>query len=402
MTGTEGTDTQEPRALPLVGVIVLDLGQIYQGPYAGFLLAMAGARVIKVEQRRGETLRARGPSLPYAMLNSSKETITLDLKKSEGVELFHRLAAVADVVLVNYAPGVPERLGIGFDVLRQVNERLIFAHASGFGLDGKESAVPAMDLTVQAHTGVMSVTGFPDQGPVKAGIAFIDFLGGTHLYGAITTALFERERTGRGRSVEIAMADAAYMTLCSNLGSWQQSGDASRTGNKHAALGVAPYNVYRCADGHIALIAVTNRHWRSVLEVIGRRDLLTDERLKQNDGRAERMAEVDRLIEGWSEIRPRDEVVAALQQAHVPAAAVRVVDEVVRDERQHARGALQWIDHPELGRVPLPHSPIRWHGSELRPLEASLPLGANNEAVYGQLLGLSSSEVVALIQDGII
>ena len=402
MTGTEGTDGQEPRALPLVGVIVLDLGQIYQGPYAGFLLAMAGARVIKVEQRRGEPLRARGPSLPYAMLNSSKETITLDLKKSEGVELFHRLAAVADVVLVNYAPGVPERLGIGFDVLRQVNERLIFAHASGFGLNGEESAVPAMDLTVQAHTGVMSVTGFPDQGPVKAGIAFIDFLGGTHLYGAITTALFERERTGRGRSVEIAMADAAYMTLCSNLGSWQQTGTAPRTGNKHAALGVAPYNVYRCADGHVALIAVTNRHWRSVLEVVGRRDLLTDERLKQNDGRAERMAEVDRLIEGWTEIRPRDEVVAALQQAHVPAAAVRVVDEVVRDERQHARGALQWIDHPELGQVPLPHSPIRWHGSELRPLEASQPLGADNEAVYGQLLGLSSSEVVALIQDGII
>jgi len=392
---------EAPRDLPLAGLTVLDLGQIYQGPYAGFMLAMAGARVIKVEQRRGEPLRARGPSLPYAMLNSSKEVITLDLKRPEGVALFHRLVAVADVVLVNYAPGVPERLGIGFDELSKVNPRLVYAHASGFGLDAGD-ATPAMDITVQAHTGVMSVTGFPDQGPVKAGVAFIDFLGGTHLYGAITTALFERERTGRGRSVEVAMADATYMTLTSNLGSWQRDGTASRTGNKHAALGVAPYDVYRCVDGHVALIAVTNRHWRSVLEVIGQSDLVADERLADNAGRAANMAEVDDLVEGWTRSRRRDDVVAALQAAHVPAAAVRDVDEVVRDEAQHRRGALQWIDHPELGTVPLPHSPIRWHGSELRSLEPSHPIGADNESVYGELLGLDVDELAALSGDKII
>ena len=142
------------RPLPLDGVVVLDLGQIYQGPYAGFLLAMAGARVIKVEQRGGEPLRGRGPSLPFAMLNSSKEAVTVDLKQPEGVALLHRLAESADVVLVNFAPGVPERLGIGFEDLHRTNPRLIFAHATGFGLDG-ESSVPAMDITVQAHTGAL-------------------------------------------------------------------------------------------------------------------------------------------------------------------------------------------------------------------------------------------------------
>ncbi|MCP3992164.1 MAG: CoA transferase [Actinomycetia bacterium] len=397
-----GSSVGGDRPLPLDGVTVLDLGQIYQGPYAGFMLAMAGARVIKVEQRRGEPLRARGPSLPYAMLNSSKETVTVDLKRPEGVTLVHRLAAKADVVLVNYAPGVPERLGIGYEDLLEANQRLIYAHATGFGLEGADSAIPAMDVTVQAHVGVMSVTGFPDQGPVKAGIAFIDLLGGTHLYGAITTALFERERTGRGRSVEVAMADATYMTLCSNLGSWFQTGDAPRTGNKHAALGVAPYDVYRCVDGHVALIAVSNRHWRSILEVIGRTDLIGEERLKHNSDRVANMAEVDGLVEAWTQTRPRDEVVAALQASHVPVAAVRVVDEVVRDERQHQRRALQWVDHPELGRVPLPHSPIRWHGSELRPLEPSRPIGADNEAVYGELLGLSADEVASLVSREII
>lgn len=389
------------RPLPLDGVTVLDLGQIYQGPYAGFMLAMSGARVIKIEQRRGEPLRARGPSLPYAMLNSSKEAVTLDLKHPEGVGLLKRLVPKADVVLVNYAPGVPERLGIGYDDLSAANERLVYAHACGFGLDAAGS-VPAMDLTVQAHTGVMSVTGFPEQGPVKAGVAFIDFLGGTHLYGAITTALFEAERTGRGRSVEVSMADAAYMTLASSLGGWQQTGDAPRTGNSHAAMGVAPYNVYRCLDGHIALIAVTNRHWRSVLEVIDRSDLGREDRFRHNTDRAANMAEVDELVEGWTATRSRDEAALAFQAAHVPAAAVRIVDEVVRDTEQHARGALEWVHHPDLGKIPLPHSPIRWHGSELRPIEVSRPVGADNERVYGELLGLDADELASLQSDQII
>ncbi len=389
------------RPLPLDGVVVLDLGQIYQGPYAGFLLAMAGARVIKVEQRGGEPLRGRGPSLPFAMLNSSKEAVTVDLKQPEGVALLHRLAESADVVLVNFAPGVPERLGIGFDDLHRTNPRLIFAHATGFGLDG-ESSVPAMDITVQAHTGALSVTGFPDQGPVKAGVAYVDFLGGTHLYGAITTALFERERTGIGRSVEISMADAAYMTLTTNLGGWYQTGETPRRGNKHAALGVAPYDVYPCADGHIALIVVTNRHWRSVLEVIGRSDLIEDARYRGNQDRVANMEEVDALVGDWAATRPRDEVVEALQGARVPAAAVRLVDEVARDEAQHEREALNWVDHPELGVVPLPHSPIRWHGSELRAVVPSPALGADNEAVFGRLAGLSAEEISDYSDRGII
>ena len=142
--------TANNRALPLDGITVLDLGQIYQGPYAGFLLSMAGARVIKIEQTRGEPLRARGDSLPYAALNSSKEAVTLDLKSSEGREMFLGLAASADVVLVNYAPGVPEKLGIDAESLWKVNPQLVFAHASGFGLSGPDSAQTAMDITVQA------------------------------------------------------------------------------------------------------------------------------------------------------------------------------------------------------------------------------------------------------------
>ncbi|MDC0350097.1 CoA transferase [bacterium] len=377
------------RPLPLDGVVVLDLGQIYQGPYAGFLLAQSGARVIKVEPPQGESARGRGPTLPFAMLNSGKECITLDLKSTEGVAQFKQLVRTADVVLMNYAPGVPERLGIGYDVLSELNPKLVYAHACGFGvrnLDGSptESTIPAMDLTVQAHSGSMSTTGHDHDPPLKSGTAFIDFLGGTHLFGAITTALFEVERTGQGRSVEVAMADAAYFTLATHLSQWQQTGTTMRNGNRHAGLGMAPYNVYECADGHLAIICVANRHWRALLTAIDRDDLLDDERLRGQTGRAEHMVEVDAIVTAWSSQLPKFEAADILQKAHVPAAAVRTVDEIVHDERQIERRAIQWINHPDLGDIPLHTSPIRWHDSELADLVANHSLGADNERVFGE------------------
>ena len=384
------------RGLPLEGITVLDLGQIYQGPYAGFLLSMAGARVIKIEQTRGEPLRARGDSISYASINSSKEAITLDLKSDEGKSMFMGLAKKSDVVLVNYAPGVPEKLGIDASSLWEVNPRLVFAHASGFGLSGPDAQQTAMDITVQAHMGPLSVTGHTDQDPVKAGVAFIDFLGGAHLYGAIVTALLDVERTGEGRLVETSMAEATYHTLCSNLLSWHQTGTATRTGNKHAALGVAPYDVYQCLDGHVALISVTNKHWRAVLEVIERTDLFEDARFRHNTDRAQHMQDVDDLVKGWTCSRPRSEVAERMSKAGVPIAIVRTVDEVVNDAHLIEREFLQWVTHDPLGDIPLPHSPLRFHGSQLRELEVFHPVGADNEAIYQEFLGLTPDEIKEL------
>ena len=381
------------RGLPLEGITVLDLGQIYQGPYAGFLLSMAGARVIKIEQTRGEPLRARGDSISYASINSSKEAITLDLKSDEGKSMFMGLAKKSDVVLVNYAPGVPEKLGIDASSLWEVNPRLVFAHASGFGLSGPDAQQTAMDITVQAHMGPLSVTGHTDQDPVKAGVAFIDFLGGAHLYGAIVTALLDVERTGEGRLVETSMAEATYHTLCSNLLSWHQTGTATRTGNKHAALGVAPYDVYQCLDGHVALISVTNKHWRAVLEVIERTDLFEDARFRHNTDRAQHMQDVDDLVKGWTCSRPRSEVAERMSKAGVPIAIVRTVDEVVNDAHLIEREFLQWVTHDTLGDIPLPHSPLRFHGSRLRELEVFHPVGADNESIYQEFLGLTPDEI---------
>jgi len=198
--------------LPLDGVVVIDLSQIYNGPYATFLLAMSGATVIKIEPPGGESLRRRGSvggaALPFALLNGCKRTVVLNLKTDEGKDLLRDLVRGGDVLVENFAPGVLDRLEVGAAALQAINPRLIYAQSSGYGTSGPYRDYPAMDLTVQAMSGVMSITGFPDRPPVKAGPALCDFFAGVHLYGAVTAALYERERTGVGRRVEVAMLAA--------------------------------------------------------------------------------------------------------------------------------------------------------------------------------------------------
>src|SRR3954466_8644816 len=223
---------------PLRGITVIDLSHVYNGPYATFLMAMAGAEVIKVEPLQGEHLRSRGDmggaALPFAMLNSNKKAVTLNLKTEKGRDLLREMVARADILVENFAPGVTDRLGIGPAVLQTINPRLIYGSSSGYGKTGPYRDYPAMDLVMQAMCGVIASTGFPDQPPVKAGPALCDFSAGIHLYAAIITALYERERTGKGRVVEVSMQDATYAFLASNLGMVHARGDAApdRTGNR--------------------------------------------------------------------------------------------------------------------------------------------------------------------------
>ncbi|WP_420626000.1 CoA transferase [Candidatus Poriferisodalis sp.] len=202
--------------------------------------------------------------------------------------------------------------------------------------------------------------------------------------------------------VSTSMAEAAYFTLTTSLQSWHLRGTTERTGNRNAAMSVAPSNVYSCSDGHVALIAAADRHWRSLLEVIRRADLVGDERYRRNGDRAARMGEVDELVSSWTSKRTRAEVAAALSSAGVPIAEVRDLPEIVHDDHLNERGFLQWTEHDGLGEIPLPHSPVRWHDSEMRSLTESRSVGADNEAIYGELCGLSADEVAELAADGVI
>jgi crotonobetainyl-CoA:carnitine CoA-transferase CaiB-like acyl-CoA transferase len=371
------------RPLPLTGVRVLDLGRVYQGPYAGLLLALAGAEVIKVEEPAGEPARRGGGELgttvPLAILNSNKLAITLDLKTEDGRSRFLGLVREVDVVLENFGPGTMDDLGLGPETLLEVNPRLVYGSSTGYGIDGPDRDQLAMDITIQAHGGVMSVTGFPDQPPVKAGVTFVDFLGGTHLYAGIVTALYERERTGVGRIVDVAMIDTIYPTHASNLSAFHRDGATFRNGNGHGGGAVVPYDVYATSDGHVALIVITDEQFTNLCRAMERPDLAVDERFRSNGRRFHNIAELDEIITVWMSTRTRADVVATLHAARVPVAAVREVAELVDDAHLHARGALQRIDHPALGPIVVPHSPLRFRGSNLAPLSPSPALGEHND-----------------------
>jgi crotonobetainyl-CoA:carnitine CoA-transferase CaiB-like acyl-CoA transferase len=395
---------------PLAGITVLDFGQIFQGPYATMLMAKGGADVIKIEPTGGEPLRRRvlatgkgDTTLPMAMLNANKRAITLNLKTDRGRELLKQMAARADVLLENFSPGTLDGLGVGYDVLAAVNPRLIYATGTGFGISGPDRDNLAMDFTIQAASGIMSITGDPDGPPMKAGPTLVDFMGGIHLYAAVMTALFQRDRTGQGQLVEVAMQETVYPSLASSYDYYHRTGQQPpRAGNRQAGLSSAPYNAFPTRDGWVAVHVVTEAHWQNLLRAMGRDDLLDDPRFRTNPDRTANMAETEALVSSWTTTLTKAEVVAAAKRYRIPCAPVRTAVEVMNDAHMHERGMLQRVDHPRLGSVVLPNSPLRLHGADRVEPVPSPGLGEHNAQVYGEWLGLGAEGVAALQAEGVI
>jgi CoA:oxalate CoA-transferase len=394
--------------LPLAGLTVIDFGQIFQGPYATLLLAKAGANVIKIEPPHGEPLRRRAApgkstTLPIAMLNQNKRAVTLNLKRPRGRERLFAMVRRADVLLENFSPGTMDDLGVGWSVLKEINPRLIYATGTGFGISGPDRDNLAMDLTIQAASGIMSVTGAPDGPPMKAGPTLVDFMGGIHLYGAIMTALFERERSAQGRLVEVAMQEAVYSSLAASFEYYQRTGKPPpRTGNRQAGLSTAPYNVYPTNDGHVAIHIVTEGHWKNLTVAMGREELQRDPRFATNADRIAHMDEVDAVVSEWTLTLGKMEVFARSKKLRVPCAPVRTAPEVMNDPHMHERGMLERVVHPELGEIVVPTNPLRLHGLPKPPMVPSPTIGQHNAEIYGDWLGLSADEMAALKTDGAI
>ena len=393
---------------PLSDVTVLDFGQIFQGPYASFLLAKAGAFVIKIEPPRGEPGRRRAEpgksaTLPFAMLNQNKHAITLNLKHERGRALLKEMVRRADVLLENFSPGTMDDLGVGWSRLHAVNPRLIYATGTGFGISGPDRDNLAMDMTIQAASGIMSVTGFPDGPPVKAGPTLVDFMGGIHLYAGIVTALYDRDRSGIGRLVEVAMQEAVYPTLAASFDYYYRTGEIPpRTGNRQSGLNSAPYNVFPAADGHVAIHIVTETHFQNLLKAMGREDLTDDPRFATNAARVANMDETDALVREWTRTLPKMEVFARTKAYRIPCAPVRNAPEVMNDPHMHMRGMLERVDHPELGEIVVPSTPLRLHGTDKVDTRPSPTIGQHNREIYGGWLGLSEGEIAELREAGII
>lgn len=393
---------------PLAGLTVLELGQIYNGPYCALLLAHHGAEVIKIEPPHGDVLRRMdrspgGASYPFLMLNASKKGVTLNLKHPRGRELFLRLAERADIIVENFAAGVMERLQLSYDAISAHNPAIIFASGSGFGSTGPYVGYPAMDFTIQALVGAMAITGYPDMPPVKCGPTFIDMLGATHLFAGILLALREREQTGRGQRVEVAMFDAAVPALLSYLAPFYElNREITRSGNRHVVGGATPYNNFRCVDGYVAIMCVSNQHWLDLCQLMERPDLLANERWHGVPERAEDWQQIEAEVEKWTSPQRRDDVARAVASGGIPSAPVRTLPEVGSDPHIFERGVVREVEYPGRGTVKVIGTPIKLATHPEPDLRSPPTIGQHTDEVLRERLGLSRDAIAELRREGAI
>ncbi len=390
---------------PLAGIKVLDLTQIYQGPYATFLMAQAGAEVIKIEPPGGERLRppahARG-SMAFAMLNANKLSITLNLKAEAARGLFLELVADADLVVENFGPGAMERLGLGWETLKTVNPRLIYVSGTGFGLSGPDHDLLAMDHTVQAAVGLLAATGGPDDPPTRAGGAPSDIMGGVHMYAGAMTALLGRHQTGEGTRVEVSMMDAMYFNLSTELSTLYATGKPPPKNRNRSPSTVVPYSIYRCSDGrYVAVICIQERHWHALAKLMGHPALVDDPRFSRKE-RFANEAELNRIVGEWMLGLPQEEAFALLREAKIPAAPVRRVQDVYGNAHMLARGSLIAANHPGMGEVYLPTSPLRFSNFNAAQYAFYPELGSANQMVLGERLGRDDETLAQLAEAGAI
>lgn len=379
-------------------ITVLDLTRVLAGPYCTMMLADFGANVIKIEiPGKGDDTRAMGPikngaSMYYANVNRNKKGVTLNLKAPEGKKLFRELVKKADVVVENYRPGVMDKLGLGYDELKKVNPRIIYAAVSGFGCYGPNSQRPGYDIIAQAVGGLMSISGHPGGQPTRVGSAMGDMLGGMNLTIGILMALHARQLTGRGQRVDVALVDSVVASLETGTQRYFASGKLPELmGNRYAAA--YPYDSFAATDGSF-VIACGNDHLFQLLceKVIHRPDLLTDPRFDSNLKRCDNHAALKPEIEKWTSLHTIDEAVEAINAAGVPAAPINDMRRVTSDDSiANVREMFVPLHHPVIGDMRVNGNPVKLLDMMPQITRHAPELGQDNEAVYGELLGLDAA-----------
>lgn len=399
----------------LAGVRILDLTQFEAGPSCTEALAWLGAEVVKLENPKGGdqgrfawTEKPGIDSWYFLLFNANKKSVTCDLKTEAGLDLVKRLAREADVFIENFAPGVIDRLGLGYDVLRQENDRLIYAQVKGFGEGSPYQDFLAFDMIAQSTGGLLSITGEPDGQPNKPGATLGDTGTGMLLAINILGALYQRQSTGKGQHIQAAMQDAMLQYTRVAYAVQALSGEpAPRAGSKIITGGTAPCGIYPCDPGgsndyvYVYTSRAGNHHWDRLLSAIGRDDLKDDPRFSSPQNRMDNQAEVDDLLSQWTRQRSKHEAMMILGEAGVPAGAVNDTMEIYNDPNMEQRGVFQTMKHPERGDFKMPAWPVKMSGSDV-PMEAAPLLGEHNATVLGDWLGLSEDEVDTLKSDGVI
>ena len=394
----------------LTGIRVVDLTNNQAGPSCGQILAWLGADVVKVEEpgkgdpaRQSLKDRPDADSLFYLSFNGNKRSLTLNLKHPRGKEAFTRLLKTADVLLENFGPGVIERLGFGYQVLRGLNPRLVFASIKGFGSYGPYRDYKSYEPIAQAMGGAMSVTGFPENPPTFVVPAIGDSGTGMHMAIGILAALQQRHATGKGQHVEVSMQDAVVNIIRVSLRDHQRSGHAMpRRGNQMGQ--VVPSTVYPCAPGgpnDYVFINAQPQMWRTFTEAIGRPELAKDPRFDSEAARWENRVALNAIVEEWTRGRTKHEAMRLLGEAGVPCGAVQDTGEVLADPHLKAREMIVDVDYPNRGTYKTVGCPVKLSDS---PVAVSRPplLGEHTAALLGELCGVDPDEVTKLRENGVV
>ena len=385
---------------------VLDMTRVLAGPFCGMLLADMGAEVIKLEiPGRGDDSRQfppfkEGESLYYINLNRGKQSITINLKNSEGKRIFLELVKRCDVLIENFSPGTMEKLGLGYETLRIVNPKLVYAAISGFGQTGPYSSRPGYDIIGQAMGGLLSITGWPGGPPTRSGTAIGDVLSSLFCCIGILSALNVREKTGRGQMVDVSLVDSVYAAL-ENIPQiyFTQGRIPERIGNRYEFI--YPYDTFQARDGWVVIAVANDALWLKFLEASGLKHLEDDLRFATNALRIQNHTALRIEVENWTAKKGREDIVNVLTAHTVPSCPIYDVRDASEDIHiAKARGMVQEINQPRLGTIKVQGNPIKMTETDPHPYGAAPSLGADTDDVLKHLLGTTEKEIRRLRELG--
>ena len=397
-----------PSIGPLEGITVLDLSRVLSGPYCTMQLADMGARVIKIERPgAGDDTRAWGPpfiegeSAYFLSINRSKESVTLNFKHPDGRRVLDALIARADVLVENFRPGTLEEMGLGYDALHAMYPRLIYTSISGFGHTGPLRERAGYDAVLQGEGGIMSLTGPPDGGGYKVGIAIADLAAGLYAAQGTLLALYARERTGMGQHVDVAMLDSITALLTYQAGIFFATGaPPERHGNAHPT--VAPYETFQAADGEVVLAAGNDDLWRKFCRIAGLDTYAADPRFATNSERVRNYRVLRPIVAEAFLARTRSEWLELLNDAGIPAGPVRNLQEVLEDAQLRAREMVHSLQHAVAGQVQVLGVPVKMSSTPGAVRGAPPALGQHTRQVLVEDLGYSSSQIDDMAATGVL
>jgi len=391
----------------LEGLKVLDLSRVLAGPYATMILADMGADVLKIEMPvKGDDSRAFGPyvggeSSYFVSINRNKRSITMNLKNEESKNMFLELVKDADVVVENYRPGTMEKLGIGYDVLKEVNPKIIYAASSGFGHTGPYSKRAAYDAVVQAMGGIMSITGELNGKPTKVGSSISDIIAGMYTSIGILAALEYRNRTGKGQKVDVAMLDTQVSILENAVARYMATGVSPKPlGNRHPSI--IPFEDFETKDGSIMIAAGNDALWGKLCKALGVPELIDDERFKTNPLRGENYDEMRPLVAKPFLNKTTKEWMDILNEVGVPNGPINKIEDVVNDPQVKARDMIVEVDHPKAGKISMPGVPIKMSETQGSVRKPAPILGQHNEEVLKGKFNLTDEDIQRLKDEGAI